>query len=199
MLILAGTGMLSEVAEVLAREGWHVVLPSRRYSPIAVPETRPGVAALRALRPPGHVRQATGGSTDRQGRAIWVEASWDRPRELARKAEAALGGPADLLVAWVHDQYRRSVMGAIEKLLTEDAPVVEVRAVESGGLLVEPEPLLVTHPTQLVLLGTASENDPGRSLAHGEIAGGVMAAVRRAIEGHPTSLHQVGLTRPLVR
>src|SRR5690349_780650 len=92
-LILAGTGMLSEVAESLAREGWHVVLPSRRYSPIAVPEAKPGIAALEALRLPGHHPDTNGGGTrpgnGAQGRAIWVEARWDRPRQLAKKAEAA--------------------------------------------------------------------------------------------------------------
>src|SRR5207302_11221676 len=92
-LILAGTGMLSEVAETLTREGWLVVLPSRRYSPIAESEAKPGIAALRALRPRGHLPHADGNGE--HGRAIWVEAHWDRPRQLAKQASVALDGPAD--------------------------------------------------------------------------------------------------------
>ncbi len=198
-MILAGTGMLSEVAETLVREGWHVVLPSRRYSPIAVPEPKQGVAALKALRPRGH-RPTNGTGTGggrKPGRALWVESHWDRPRELAKKAEAALGGPADLMVAWVHEQYRRSVLGACERLLTPHAPVVEVRG--AGGPPVEPEPLLTAHPTQLVMVGAVSELDNSRPLAHAELSGAILFAVNRAVEGRPTSLHQVGLSRPLVR
>ncbi|GAA5157131.1 MULTISPECIES: hypothetical protein [Amycolatopsis] len=190
-LILAGTGMLSEVAEALVRDGWQVVLPSRRYQPLSVPENRMGVAALKALRPRGHV------PTQRRepGRARWVEAHWDRPRELAAKAESALGGPADLLVAWVHEQYRRAVLGACERLLAPAAPVVEVRAV--GGPEA-PEPLLAAHPTQLVLAGSLSGLPGNRPLSHTELSGAVLEAVSRAVEGRPASLHQVGQSRPLV-
>ncbi|HVW41772.1 MAG TPA: hypothetical protein VHC18_10515 [Amycolatopsis sp.] len=196
-LILAGTGMLAGVAEELVRAGWHVVLPSRRYHPVALYEPKHGLAALRALRPRGHRREGGGnGSRDDTGRAIWVQAGWDRPRELAGKAEPALGGPADLLVAWVHEQYRRSVLGAAEHLLAPRAPVVEVRG--TGGLPVQPEPLLVAHPTQLVLVGAVSEQG-NRPLSHAEITDGVLDAVRRAVEGRAPSLHQVGQSRPLVR
>ncbi|NKQ52646.1 hypothetical protein HFP15_07100 [Amycolatopsis sp. K13G38] len=188
--------MLAGVAEDLVRGGWHVVLPSRRYHPIAVPEQKQGLAALRALRPRGHL-PTTGNGQARPGRAIWVEAGWDRPRELAAKAEAALEGPADLLVAWVHEQYRRAVMGAVERLLMPRAPVVEVRGV--GGPPVEPEPLLAAHPTQLVMVGSVSDLGGNRPLAHAEITEGVLEAVHRAIEGRAPSLHQVGQSRPLVR
>lgn len=191
-MILAGTGMLSGVAEVLVGDGWHVVLPSRRYCPIAVPDVKQGRAALKALRPRGH--RPTG---HRQApRALWVEAHWDRPGELSAKAAAALGGPADLLVAWVHEQYRKPVLGACEGLLAPDAPVVEVRG--AGGPPVEPEPVLAGHPTQLVMVGALSEVDDTRPLSHGELTDAVLHAVRRAVEGRPSSLHQVGQSRPLV-
>ncbi|GHE83224.1 hypothetical protein GCM10017786_12810 [Amycolatopsis deserti] len=199
-LILAGTGMLARVAEVLTQEGWHVVLPSRRYHPLDC-ELRPGAAARRSMRPPGHRPYRPG--TIRPwggGRAIWVEAHWDRPRELAAKAELALRGPADLLVAWIHEQYRRSVMGAVESLLADEAPVVEVRGGLSGtGTVEPPDPLLPLHPTQVVQLGTVSAYDAHRSLAQEEIAEGVLDAVRRALNGHATSTHQIGQLRPLVR
>ncbi|HVV10569.1 hypothetical protein [Amycolatopsis sp.] len=195
-LILAGTGMLPEVVEALVGDGWHVVLPSRRYSPIAVPGTKPGIAALAKLRPRGH--RPTGGKANgkRRPRAIWVQAHWDRPRELAAKAEGVLGGPADLLVAWVHEQYRRSVLGACERLLAPGAPVVEVRG--AGGPQTEAEPVLAAHPTQLVLVGAISELGGNRPLGHAEISDAVLDAVSRAAAGRPASLHQVGQSRPLV-
>jgi len=196
-LILAGTGMLAEVAEDLVAGGWHVVLPSRRYHPIAVPEPKPGIAALRALRPRGHLPTNGNGDRGKPGRAIWVEAHWDRPRDLAEKAAAALDGPAELLVAWVHEGYRRAVMGAAERLLSPGAPVVEVRGV--GGPQVEPQPLLAAHPTQLVMIGAISDLGGNRPLGHAEIATGVLDAVHRAVEGRAPSLHQVGQSRPLVR
>lgn len=198
-LILAGTGMLSGVAEALVEDGWHVVLPSRRYSPIAVPEPKQGMAALRALRPRGHrpTGNGNGNGGRKAGRALWVEAHWDRPRELSTKAQSALGGPADLMVAWIHEQYRRSVMGACERLLVPRAPVVEVRGV--GGPPVEPEPLLAAHPTQLVMVGALSELDDSRPLSHAELTEAILGAVNRAVEGRAASLHQVGQSRPLVR
>jgi hypothetical protein len=194
-LILAGTGMLAEVAEVLVLQGWHVVLPSRRYSPIPASETKPGMAGSRALRPPGLTRQGVG----EPGRAIWVEASWDRPHELAKKTEAVLEGRAGLLVAWVHGQYRHSVMRAVEPLLAPDAPVVEIRAADEFAPAAEVEPSLVAHPTQIVLLGLVSEVDTGRALPHREVAGGALAAIHRAVNGHPPSVHQIGRLRPMVR
>jgi hypothetical protein len=195
-LILAGSGMVSGVAEALVQDGWQVVLPSRRYRPIAVPEAKQGIAALRALRPRGH-RPNGNGNGRKAGRALWVEAHWDRPRELSTKTQAALGGAADLMVAWVHEQYRRSVMGACERLLVPGAPVVEVRG--AGGPPIEPEPLLAAHPTQLVMVGSLSEVDDSRPLSHTELTDAILGAVNRAVEGRAASLHQVGQSRPLVR
>ncbi|WP_245616912.1 hypothetical protein [Amycolatopsis taiwanensis] len=209
-LLLAGSGMLAGVAEALVSQGWHVVLPSRRYSPIPAPETKPGIAALRALRPPGHTRQGDRSQGDweqgdweqgdrKQGRAIWVQASWDSPWELARKAEAELSGQADLLVSWVHSQYRPSVMRAVEPLLAADAPVVEVSTIGQLGPPDQPEPSLGTHRTQVVLLGLVSETDSGRALGQDEIISGVRAAVCRALSGQPASVHQIGRLRPMLR
>ncbi|WP_232376176.1 Rossmann-fold NAD(P)-binding domain-containing protein [Amycolatopsis aidingensis] len=195
-LILAGTGMLDKVVQTLIVEGWQVVLPSRRYNPIAFRGTEggPGAAARHALRPKGHLPTA---GRDAPGHAIWVEAQWERPRELARSAERALTGPADLLVAWVHESYRRSVIGAVERLLAPSAPVVEVAGGQAAGPAGDPaEPVLPGHPTQQVLLGTVSERDSGRALAQAEIVDGVLTALRRALDGRPSSLHQVGQRRP---
>lgn len=192
-LILAGTGMLPEVAETLVRQGWRVVLPSRRYHPLQMPEARPGAPAPKRPWRRGSSAQPGGES----GRAVWVEASWDRPAELAKKAEAALAGPVDLLVAWVHGEYRIEVMRSVERLLAVGASVVEVRP--SGEAAFGTEPVLADHPTQLVLLGTASEADSSQLPSRAEIAEGVMAAVGRALDGHPASVRQIGLVRPMVR
>ncbi len=192
-MILGGTGMVDEVARMLIGEGWRVVLPSRRPNPIARAGGRP---ALRASRPRGHRPNGKPGGS---GDAIWVEAQWERPRELARRAEHALGGPAELLVAWVHESYRRSVLGAVERLLTAEAPIVEVRDGIGIGTSDQADPLLVEHPTQQVFLGSRSGWDGARVLTHAEITEGVLDAVRRALEGRPTSVHQIGQPRPLVR
>ncbi|WAL63398.1 hypothetical protein ORV05_20515 [Amycolatopsis cynarae] len=198
-LILAGTGMLASVAQALVRDGWTVVLPCRRYHPIAVPEPRQGLAARAALRPPGH--RITGDGSG--GRAIWVEAHWDQPRELAEKAGSVLGGPADLLVAWVHEEFRGPVLAQVTRLLAPGCPVVEVRGTTGAAAvpaeLSDPRPALDQHPTQLVLIGSVSEHGGDRPLSHSEIAGGVLGAVRRAVDGRPPSLHRIGQTRPLVR
>lgn len=193
-LILAGTGMLSGVAEFLTHEGWYVVLPSRRYRPIAC-ESPTGIEARRSAHSSDR-RPLTEGRKHGSGRAIWVEAQWDRPRGLAAKAEVALHGPADLLVTWVHEQYRRSVLGAVESLLRPGAPVVEVR---TAGAAVSLDALLTAHPTQQILVGPVSATDDRRSLGHAEITQGVLAAVGRALDGHAPSVHQLGRNRPVIR
>lgn len=210
-LILAGTGMLDTVEEALVRDGWTVVLPSRRYHPVAVPESSKGLAARAALRPKGHqpTGDGTGGDgtgTDGDGaggRAIWVEAHWDRPGELAEKAGSVLGGPSDLLVAWVHEEFRGPVLAEVSRLLAPGRPVVEVRGTTGAAAvpaeLDDPRPALDGHPTQLVLIGAVSESGGDRPLSHGEISDGVLEAVRRAVEGRSTSLHRIGMARPLVR
>ncbi|SFB52708.1 hypothetical protein SAMN05216266_11676 [Amycolatopsis marina] len=170
-VVLSGTGLLDDVVTSLTADGWNVVLPSRRHNPIAARKAGPG-------------------------RAFWVEAQWERPRDLVRRVERALPGPAGLLVAWVHESYRRSVLGAIESLLATGAPVVEVRA-SAGVLTSAADATLAAHPTQLVLLGTASERDPSRALSLPEISAAVLDAVRRARRGGPPSLHQVGQRRPV--
>src|SRR5262245_39968986 len=109
-LVLGGTGMLAGVATALLDDGWHVVLPSRR---------RPGTP-----------------STNGNGRgAVWVKADWTLPVALAEAAREALGGPADLLVAWVHREVRTGVLRAVEPLLATEAPVVEVHGSASANPL----------------------------------------------------------------
>ncbi|PXY28854.1 hypothetical protein BA062_22100 [Prauserella flavalba] len=182
--------MLSVVVEELALDGWRVVSPSRRYVPLPATDDA-------AVPPP---RWSRGRRKDRvgAGKAIWVEAHWDRPRELATKVEKALTAPAELLVAWVHESYRRSVLGVVEPLLTATAPVVEVRSlVDLAAVPDEPEPVLFGHPTQQVLLGSVSELAATRPLGHDEIWRGVLYAVERALEGRPSSLHQLGERRPV--
>ncbi|TWH19901.1 hypothetical protein [Prauserella rugosa] len=188
-LILAGTGMLRRVARELAVDGWRVVLPSRRYAPIPV-----GDPQLRSVRWTAGNRHTSVGS----GKATWVQAHWDEPAELARKAGHVLDGPADLLVAWLHAAYRGAVLEAVEPLLSDTAPVVEVSAVpEHGDVIEPPDPFYRDRATQQVLLGTTSDIAFGRPLGHEEIERGVLDGVRRALDGRPTSVHQLGERRPV--
>lgn len=163
--------MLAGVAGWLVHEGWHVVLPSRRYSPIPVDDSHPADTP--------------------HGRALWVEARWERPQRLARDAERALGGKADLLVAWVHAGYRVAVLEAVADLLADKAPIVEVDG-DAHSTWTPPEPALVGHPTQRVVLGYVRDHGTTRWLSHAEIVDGVLVAVRRALEDRPLTLHQVG-------
>ncbi|GAA5116040.1 hypothetical protein GCM10025762_31760 [Haloechinothrix salitolerans] len=171
--------MLSGVSGWLAGQGWHVVVPSRRYCPIPVDDDADDAA------------DAAGAS---RGRVRWVEARWERPERLAQDAARALGGPADLLVSWVHSTYRVPVLNEVAGLLTEDAPVVEVhgRSVPSREL----EPALSGHPTQRVVLGYVREGTSTRWLTHAEIVDGVLVAVRRALTDRPRTEHHVGETAP---
>jgi NAD(P)-dependent dehydrogenase (short-subunit alcohol dehydrogenase family) len=173
-LIIGGTGMLSGCAATLLAEGWHVVLPSRRYSPVAAQ------------------------TDDYTGTLRWVEANWSEPKLLAARAEPALGGKADLLVAWVHGPARPSVLRAVGPLLAAGAPVVEVHGSASANPLLGgcPDPVLEDHPTQQVVLGFVMQAGRTRWLTHAEIAEGVLDAVRRALDGRPAGVHQVGEFRP---
>jgi hypothetical protein len=206
-LVLGGTGMLSGCVATLVAAGWDVVLPSRRHAPIrqgTEPEgtNRPGSAALRALghhgnRPTALVdeRQA-----DTPGDAVWVQADWSQPDSLAARAGEALGGPADLLVAWVYSDYREAVLHAVAPLLAPGAPVVEVHNSASAKPLEGcPDPVLPDHPTQQVVLGFVPAGERTRWLNHQEIAAGVLTAVWRALDGRPPAVHQVGEFRSWAR
>lgn len=176
-IVLGGTGMLAGVASWLVGSGWHVVLPSRRYSPIPADADAEGDIA--------------------PGRALWVEARWERPQQLARAAEKALGGEADLLVSWIHAGYRMSVLEAVAGLLADKAPIVEVRGdVTADPTRPAPEPTLSGHPTQVVTLGYVREGTTTRWLTHREIVDGVLAAVQRALDERTSAEHQVGDLRP---
>lgn len=158
--------MLAGCVEALTSEGWYVVSPSRR---------RP---------------------KDAHG-AVWVQADWARPGELAERAEIALGGPAELLVAWVHGSFRGPVLRALSPLLDEGCPVVEVHGSASANPVQGcPEPVLASHPTQQVVLGYLRHAGRTRWLTHRETADGVMAGVRRALDGRRHAVHQVGEFRP---
>lgn len=174
-LVLAGAGMLNDIAGSLANDGWTVVLPSRRYSPVDV---EPGA--------------------DPGGRVMWVEARWDDPGGLARRAARTMDGRrADLLVAWVHDSFRWSVLEAVAPLLTSTAAIVDVRSrtVTSVPEQPAPEPLPARR-TQRVLLGEVSGLDERRPLGHGEIVAGVRLAMNEALEGANSAQYDVGRTRP---
>jgi hypothetical protein len=158
--------MLAGCVESLTAEGWQVVSPSRR-------------------RPP-----------DTHG-AIWIQADWSQPDELAERAHIALGGLADLLVAWVHGSFRVPVLRSVSPLLAEDCPVVEVHGSASANPVQGcPEPVLSGHPTQQVVLGFLRNAGRTRWLTHRETSAGVLSAVRRALEGRPHAVHQVGEFRP---
>jgi hypothetical protein len=179
-LILGGTGMLAGCASALVAEGWHVVLPSRRYAPFPAES------------------EDTAGNGSSERKALWVEANWDEPAELATRAAKALDGTANLLVAWVHGTARSSVLRAVAPLLAPGAPVVEVHGSASanpvGGC---PDPVLDDHPTQQVVLGYVSDAGRTRWLTHQEISDGVLDAVRRALDGRTPIVHQVGEFRPI--
>ncbi|WP_436496499.1 hypothetical protein [Actinokineospora sp. HUAS TT18] len=166
-LILGGTGMLTQCTAALIGEGWHVVVPSRRYAPLPADE---GL-----------------------GRALWVEADWSDPDEVAARAARALGGPADLLVAWVHGQSRVPILSAVTPLLAPDAPVVEVHS-SADPVLGAPDPV-IDHPTQQVVLGTVTERGTSRWLTQHEIAESVMDAIRRGLAGRAPGVHQIGAAR----
>jgi NAD(P)-dependent dehydrogenase (short-subunit alcohol dehydrogenase family) len=182
-LVLGGTGMLKGCAEELLAQGWQVVLPSRR------PEGVLGSAAKAALRGRGHVPHLSG----RQGSRVAVAADWARPAELADRVRDVVDGPADLLVAWVHASYRDAVLRAVAPLLAPHAPVVEVH--DSGAIHAVrgvPDPVLDGHPAQQVVLGFARHGGGIRWLSHEEASVGVLEAVHRALDGKPSSVHQVG-------
>lgn len=170
-LVLGGTGMLAGVAAALLDDGWHVVLPSRR---------RPTIPATN-----GHA-------------ARWVKADWTQPHVLREAAQEVLGGPAELLVAWVHREVRTGVLRAVAPLLAPRCPVVEVHGSASanpvGGC---PDPVLPDHPTQQVVLGYVRHAGRTRWLTHQEISDGVLDAVHRALAGKPPHVHQVGEFRPV--
>lgn len=130
--------------------------------------------------------------------ALWIQATWSDPAALAADAGRALGGPADLLVAWVHREDRAAVLRAVAPLLAPAAPVVEVHGSASanpvGGC---PAPILADHPTQQVVLGYVRHVGRTRWLTHQEISAGVLGGIRRALEGRPSAMHQVGEFRPV--
>lgn len=161
-LVLGGTGMLAGCAQKLVERGWQVVLPSRTQPLMA--DDGPGRAARASLRK-GH-------------RPTWVRADWAEPAELASEVEYELRGQrVNLLVAWVHDNYRAQVMRAVQHLLAEDAPVVEVHT--CGPV---PDPVL-PNPTQQVHLGHFAHD------AAQHTSRAVLEAVERALEGRAPSLH----------
>jgi hypothetical protein len=166
--------MLVACASTLIGDGWHVVLPSRRYSPIP---TAPRGAET--------------------GRALWVAADWADPDGLAERAGRALGAPAELLVTWVRGEHRRDVLLAVEPLLAVDAPVVEVHGSSAYDPVAGyPDPVLADHPTQQVVLGFVPVGRASRRLNHDEISEGVLDAMDRALSGKTPGVYQVGEPRP---
>jgi hypothetical protein len=130
--------------------------------------------------------------------AHWVKADWTNPSALADAVGDALGGPADLLVAWVHREVRTGVLRAVAPLLAPGAPVVEVHGSASANPLGGcPDAVLAGHPTQQVVLGYVQHAGRTRWLTHQEISAGVLDAVHRALEGRPAAVHQVGDFRPV--
>ena len=171
--MIAGTGMLAACTSRLVSEGWHVVLPSRRYAPI------PAVPA------------------DAGGRALWVAADWSDPSGLAVRAGRALGGPAELLVTWVRREHRGVLLSAVSYLLAPGAPVVEVHGSAAfDPVSGYPDPVLADHPTQQLVLGFVPVGRTSRRLSHEEITEGVLEAVDRALAGKAPGVHQVGEPRP---
>lgn len=174
-LVIGGSGMLAACASRLVADGWHVVLPSRRYTPL---------------------REVPAGGTT--GRALWVAADWSDPIGLATRVRKALAGPAELLVTWVHREHRAALLSAVAPLLTPDAPVVEVHGSAAFDQVTGryPEPVLTDHATQQLVLGFVPVGGTSRRLSHEEISEGVLDAVDRALAGKPPGVYQVGDPRP---
>jgi NAD(P)-dependent dehydrogenase (short-subunit alcohol dehydrogenase family) len=173
-LVIGGSGMLAACASSLVADGWHVVLPSRRYAPL------PTV-------PSGSLT----------GRALWVAADWADPVGLATRAGRALAGPAELLVTWVRREHRPTLLSAVAPLLAPDAPVVEVHGSAAFDPVTGyPDPVLTDHPTQQLVLGFVQEGGTSRRLNHEEISEGVLDAVDRALSGKSPGVYQVGEPRP---
>lgn len=166
--------MLSACASVLVADGWHIVLPSRRYAPIP---TLP--------------------SNGSAGRALWVAADWSDPDSLAKRCRKALNGPVELLVSWVRREHRTALLSAVAPLLAPDAPVVEVHGSAAYDPVTGyPDPVLADHPTQQLVLGFVAVGQTSRRLNHEEISEGVLDAVDRALAGKPPGVYQVGEPRP---
>ncbi len=176
-LVIGGSGMLAACTSRLVACGWHVVLPSRRYSPIpAVP------------------------SDSGTGRALWVAADWSDPCGLAIRVRKALAGQAELLVTWVRREHRPTLLSAVAPLLATGAPVVEVHGSAAfDPVSGYPEPVLRDHPTQQLVLGFVPVGTTSRRLSHEEISEGVQEAVDRALSGKAPGVYQVGEPRPWVR
>jgi NAD(P)-dependent dehydrogenase (short-subunit alcohol dehydrogenase family) len=173
--VIGGSGMLAACAATLVADGWHVVLPSRRYTPIP---TAPG-------------------GTGSAGRALWVPADWSDPAGLADRAKRALSGPVELLVTWVRREHRPTLLSAVAPLLAPDAPVVEVHGSAAFDPVAGyPDPVLADHPTQQLVLGFVPVGRTSRRLSHEEISEGVLDAVDRALAGKPPGVYQVGEPRP---
>ena len=161
-LVLGGTGMLAGCARQLVERGWQVVLPSR---------TRP----LMADDGPGRAARA---SISHGHRPTWIRADWTKPHELAAEVQDELQGrEVNLLVAWVHGSYRAGVLRAVQHLLADGAPVVEVHTCAPV-----PDPVL-PNPTQQVLLGHFTHDAAQRT------SRAVLDAVERALSGRAPSLH----------
>lgn len=171
-LVIGGGGTLNPCAEWLAAHGWHVVLPCRRYHPLTnCPET---------------------GSDF--GKALWVEASWSEPEQLVDKAATALEHPAELVVAWLPEQYRSAMLRTVARLLTDDAGIVEVYSGEAlrHGL---PEPALPERVTQRVALGYVPARagaNLARRISHAEAIRAINDAIARAARGAPPRADQIG-------
>src|SRR4051794_24865707 len=129
--------------------------------------------------------------------SCWVQVDWSNPELLVDRVQTALGGPADLLVAWVHGSFRVSVLRAVSHLLADRVPVVEVHGSASANPVRGcPEPVLADHPTQQVVLGFLRTSGRTRWLTHKETVDGVLTAIDRALDGRPHEVHQVGEFRP---
>jgi hypothetical protein len=167
--------MLAACASTLVADGWHVVLPSRRYSPIP----------------------AAPAGSNMAGRALWVAADWSDPVGLADRIKRALSGPVELLVSWVRREHRPALLSAVAPLLAPDAPVVEVHGSAAFDPVTGyPDPVLDDHPTQQLVLGFVPVGRTSRRLSHEEISDGVLDAVDRALAGKPPGVYQVGVPRP---
>ncbi|MEU3404579.1 hypothetical protein ABZ766_11600 [Streptomyces sp. NPDC006670] len=176
VLVVGGTGMLAGMVGELVRTGL--------------------TAAVVARRPPGP--GAFGDLGPGAGRLLPVAADYTEPLRFAAalRRVAARTGPFRQAVLWVHAHGRPHAYAAVAATLAQGASVFDVlgsgAAAPTAPAPRRPEALgrARYHP---VVLGFTGQGAHTRWLNHGEISGGVLAALRAPAGAGP---YVVGRVRP---
>ncbi|RPF25553.1 hypothetical protein EDD96_7075 [Streptomyces sp. Ag109_G2-6] len=161
VLVVGGTGMLAGVVGGLVREGLTAVVVSRKP---------PGPGAFGDLGTAG-------------GRLLPVSADYTDPLGFAAalRRVAARTGPFRQAVLWVHAHGRPHAYAAVAAALADGASVLEVlgsAAAAPTAPAPRPPEALGRARHRAVVLGFTGPGAHTRWLDHGEISGGVLAALR---------------------